>query len=474
MPSRKRGHGVDQAFSQITLENPSKPLSSTTAMEADVEFTEAVNQYLAPEDKIGPSNSWPNHALDRDSRAIRAYYRAIAVDKHLATDIEKSEQRYHTSRTFFVKELWYQERIASLKDSSGISQQIQDAIDEYAQDSMTASGKVRTKMDFLQMQLLCQLSIMGGRVQQLRVFNAEKLFVLESEERQRVLNRLEACECKMISHNTSYGKNSCRCSECKKEAKMVQAVKLRASDLGSYSGVPFKSRSEKVPLCAALAEYNQLFKAVVKDAHTLNASLRLPAREPVYDSPKNFTFMTLSVPRGWPQDINDAVKELEHILYEIDRERTALLDQRDEVRRLLLIGLRGGEIVLFEKTDMITDYPDCQRYEYTRNSVLAMFVVWRNIEEKIHGYIRKEGIKLSVTLSKAFGLQPSGVPEWRMASWEESFATIKTTANSIDDMLRQCNDSRQKFYAKENEEATAKHGEWWKVLVGKGVKALGP
>ncbi|KAI9778646.1 MAG: hypothetical protein M1835_004877 [Candelina submexicana] len=475
MPSKKRVRANDQSFRHLTIEGPPQfSLSTTTQsdLDADNGFTEAVNRYLAPEDKVGPSNSWPNHALDRDSRALRAYYRALAIDRHLGTQIEQNDQRCLTSRIYCQKELWDQKKLADFNDNDGIDNLIKEAVDEYAEESKTVAGKLSTKLDFLHMQLLCQQSTTATRIQQIRLFNTEKLFVLESEERQRVMDRLEACESRMTSHNYSSGKEKCRCSECRKDANMIKAVKERASVLGSYRGVPFKSRSENMPLRAALAEHDQLLKALVKDVHTLNEyiiPLPDPLPELVSDHPKKFTFMTLPVPSGWPKDINIAVKDLEHILYELDTERSTLIDQRDEVRRMLLIGMRCGDSFWFEQTEIITDYPDFQRYEYTRNSVLAMFIVWRNVEEKIHNFVRKERIKLSGALSKGLGLEPSGIPEWRMASWEESFATMKTTANSVDDMLRQCKESRQKYYAKEDEEATAKHGEWWKVLVGKSA-----
>ncbi len=314
-------------------------------------------------------------------------------------------------------------------------------------------------------------------MEQVRIFLDDKLFVLENEKRQKAKVRYAAYESQICAHDPRAGKDSCNCNGCRKELKILKDVIERASAQGQYEGVPLHSRSKKAPLKAALSEHTQLLEAIVKDVHTLSLSIKnlpseadkLPKRVTFRELPKHLTFMALPVPSEWPRHIKKAVSDYEYVLFQIDTERDTLINQRGEVRRLLLIGMGDVNSIWHERDELITDCPEVQRYEYTRNSVLTMFVVGGNLETTIHRYVRKEGVKLSGALSEALGLQRPCIPKWRKASWEETFAAMKQEANSIDDMLRQCEKARQNLPSEEAEEATAKYGDWWKVLVDKGT-----
>lgn len=74
-------------------------------LETPEELTKAVNQYLATEDRIGPLGILPEHPRDRDTRALRAYYRALATNQHYAARIAMNDQKIDTANSFYRRVL---------------------------------------------------------------------------------------------------------------------------------------------------------------------------------------------------------------------------------------------------------------------------------------------------------------------------------------------------------------------------------
>lgn len=229
-----------------------------------------------------------------------------------------------------------------------------------------------------------------------------------------------------------------------------------------------QQRQKKTGIGPALTDFEQHWKATVKDVQAVFQGVNdKPAKLPT-SPPENLTFYSLKLPEGLPQHIRQAIQDLEFLLHEIYPMREGISKQRDNVRDNLMAWLACDSEAWAHGKKHAHEYPDMELYEQTRSWLLACYILWAREEDKIHRYVRDNDLEgaFSKELSAALGIgsYDADIPE---DVWETTFAGLKAEANSLSEMLEECDEARKKYGVGTESDAATKDGHWWRALKSK-------
>ncbi|KAI9881000.1 MAG: hypothetical protein M1830_009494 [Pleopsidium flavum] len=316
---------------------------------------------------------------------------------------------------------------------------------------------VEAKCNFTISRLVFMKEELDWMLCHVQIFNGEKRFSF-AEEQYLVIKRQQAARHGKVFDSKTRKSNMA-------VPQFIQPKKARKS---KGKGSEKQQRQKKTAFASALTDWEQHWKATVKDVQAVCQGVNDKPAKLQTNPPKNLTFYSLKVPEGLPQHIRQSVHDLEFLLHEIYPMRETIIKQRDNVRDNLMVWLACDSEAWAYGKKHAHEYPDMELYEQTRSWLLASYILWKREEDKIHRYVRDNNLEgaFSKELSAALGVGAYGRHITKDV-WETTFTDLKIEANSLREMLEECDEARKKYRMGTELDAATKHGEWWRALMSK-------
>ncbi|KAI9815114.1 MAG: hypothetical protein M1827_002957 [Pycnora praestabilis] len=315
--------------------------------------------------------------------------------------------------------------------------------------------RTRARCGLVLNELLFFCEMLDLHITQCQIFNVDKLFAFEEEALVKIReDKRKEAEAPITAGNPG------SCSSSFSSSSKAGGKKAKKGE--------GRGKKKKSGFDATWRLFNELANAAVKDVQAICVATPDEPMAPP-EIPKKLKFMTFDVPEDWPEDIQQTVRDLDVVCNDLPIAKKALMQERGVVRQLLMIGMAADDETWEMQKAHVHQYPDMKRYEYTRTHSLALMVMWRNLEVKMQTFIEDKKHTLDKKLTKAFCLDAEFQDELRLEVWEKKFGNLKAAANSVPEMVQQCDDARKITPSRETVEemqAIAAFGDWWKVLKG--------
>lgn len=279
-----------------------------------------------------------------------------------------------------------------------------------------------------------------------RLFNAPKKFGFFEYDCQPIRNQAEAWVGEIVKNDPPTLRQA-----------FQDPMSLDATMNKMRSGKERKERKQR-DIKAILGDKGRLSKLAVKDTQAVNK--HVPHEEAKAPSlPDRLTYNGIVLPHDIPQAIRQAAFDLGFLCDDIHEMRGEMLRLRETIRSTLMIWMATSNPVWEYGKEHIHEFPNMRKYEYTRISLEAAYLIAFRVEFKILTYFASD--------DRPKGLCPEfeanfdkyeRSPEKLQDEWDGRAKKLTQTFVSVDEMVEQMHPINQRL------EEEMKKDEWWASL----------
>lgn len=232
-----------------------------------------------------------------------------------------------------------------------------------------------------------------------------------------------------------------------------------------------KKRAPKMPdldhLTALLAEYHRNVTELLKDVPAISNSIKEEEIK-VPRLPELATILDHSVVVDLPEHVTRSISDIVFLVDEMHDTRPDVSAQRDTVLKSLQAWRAIDKDFWEYAKEHLDQNPVLAKYEYSRRSFLALFMLWRREEAKAFDYVQEHGLaeKLDPELKRRLGWTPQREDkEEDEKRWQSHLERLNVVLPSAEEMMKKCDENWARSNANNQAHATAQQDDWWKVLV---------
>lgn len=220
-------------------------------------------------------------------------------------------------------------------------------------------------------------------------------------------------------------------------------------------------------LTALLAEYHRNVTELLKDVQAVNNSI---GEEDigVPHLPELSTILDQGVVVDLPEHVIQTISDLVFLLDEMHVTRPDVTAQRDTVLKSLKAWRAVDKDFWEYAKKNLHENPVVAKYEYSRRSFLALFILWRREESKAFDYAEEHGLveKLEPGLRRRLGWLPHRKDrEEEEKDWQLHLERLNKALPSAEELVTEYEENYARSTMGTQAYVTAQHGDWWKVLV---------